>query len=115
MKNLRKNYHFLHVLAKSTPIQKRALLKTANHSQMSALCEICLNALAGNLPINIKRMKRYKHILRKLAKRTIGVKSKKKILLTNQVGGFLPAIAPVILSALAGLVGRVIGNKIVKE
>lgn len=114
MKNLRKNHYFLHMLAKATPAQKRALLRTSTNSQISALCEICLNILAGHLPINIKRLKKYKDTIRKLTKRSISFR-KKKALLVNQTGGFLPALAPVILSALAGLAGRVIGDKIVKK
>ena len=114
MKNLKKNHYFLHMMAKATPAQKRALLRTATKSQINALCEICLNILAGHLPLNIKRLKKYKNTIRKLAKRSVGI-HKKKALLVNQSGGFLPALAPVILSALAGLVGRVIGDKIVKK
>lgn len=114
MKNLKKNHYFLHMLAKAPPAQKRALLRTATNPQISALCEICLNILAGHLPLNIKRLKKYKNTIRKLSKRSISVR-KKKALLVNQSGGFLPALAPVILSALAGLVGRVIGDKIAKK
>ena len=114
MKKIKKNHHFLYMLAKAAPAQKRALLRTANNSQVSALCEICLNILAGYLPINIKRLKRYKDAIRKLSKRSISIR-KKKSLLVNQSGGFLPALAPVILSALAGVVGRVIGDKILRK
>lgn len=112
MKNLRKNYHFLHLLAKATPTQKRALLKTANNSQISAVCEICLNLLVGNLPANIKRLKKFKNIIRKLTQRSVNVTNKRRLLL-NQSGGFLPALAPVILSALSGIIGRVVGDKII--
>lgn len=114
MKNLKKNYHFLQMLAKATPDQKRALLRTASNSQVLSLCEICLNTLVGNIPVDIKRLKKYKNIIRKLSKRSTSVRNKKALLL-NQKGGFLPALAPVILSALAGIVGRVIGNKIVSK
>lgn len=114
MKNLKKNHHFLHMLAKATPMQKRALLRTATNSQISSLCEICLNILAGHIPLNIKRLKKFKDTIRKLSKRSISAR-KKKALLVNQSGGFLPALAPVILSALAGLAGRVIGDKILKK
>ena len=91
------------MLVKATPLQKRVILKTANNSQISALCEIYLNILAGNLSINIKRLKIYKNTIHK------------KALLANESGEFLPALALIILSALVGMVLRVIGDKVLKK
>ena len=99
------------MLARSHPLQKRALLRTANNSQIESLCEICLNILHGNVPVNVQKLKKYKNFLRMLARKTTSLKRKKQMLV-NQSGGFLPLIAPVIVSALGGILGRVIGKKL---
>jgi len=101
----------LKALAETHPAQKRALLQTANKNQIESLCEICLNILSGNLPINVQKIKKYKNVLRTLTKKSASIQRKKKLLL-NQSGGFLPLIAPAIISALGGILGRVISKKL---
>lgn len=110
-RNLKKHYHFLQILARSHPSQKKALLRTANNVQIKSICEICLNVLSGNINVNRKKLKKYKNVLRTLAKKTTSIQRKKKMLI-NQSGGFLPVIAPAIISALGGILGRVIGKKL---
>lgn len=110
-KNIKKHYHFLQVLARSHPSQKKALLQTANNSQINSICEVCLNILHGNVPVNVQRMKKYKNLLRLLAKKSTGMQRKKKMLV-NQSGGFLPLLAPALLSAIGGIVGRVIAKRL---
>ena len=109
--NLRKNYHFLHVLARSRPSQKKALLQSANNVQIKSICEVCLNVLYGNVPVNRKKLKKYKNVLRALAKKSTSIQKKKKMLV-NQSGGFLPVLAPAIISALGGILGPVISKKL---
>lgn len=87
------------------------LLQNANKSEMSSLSEICLNILAGNVPVNVKKLRKYKNCIRKVACRKASLKSKKK-LLVKQSGGFLPLVIPALVSALAGMAGRAIGNRI---
>lgn len=108
---LKKHQHFLHILAQSHPTQKRALLKTANNGQLESLCEICLNILKGNIPVNSYKLKKYKNTLRTLAKKSSSIQKKRKMLL-NQSGGFLPLIAPAIVSALGGILSSVISKKL---
>lgn len=67
MKRLRKNRNYLRLLLKATPRQRRALIRSANTEQISCLCEICLNILGGNIPVNVKKFKKFKNTLRKLA------------------------------------------------
>lgn len=109
--NLKKNYHFLQILARSHPLQRKALLQTANNTQIKCVCEICLNVLSGNINVNRNKLKKYKNTLRTLAKKTISIQKKKKMLV-GQSGGFLPAIAPAIIAALGGILGRVISKKL---
>lgn len=110
-KNLKKHYYFLRMLARTHPSQKRALLKSASKEQISSLCEICLNIANGNVPVNVKKLKKYKNTVRNLAKKSISLQAKRNMLI-NQSGGFLPLLAPAILSALGGILGRVISKKI---
>lgn len=110
-KNLKQHFYFLQSLARSRPKQKKTILKVANNGQIKSICEVCLNVLKGNLPVNIKKLKKYKNIIRKLANKSISYGNKKRMLM-NQTGGFLPLIAPAILSALGGIVGRVISKKL---
>lgn len=110
-KNLKRHVHFLQALAHAHPMQRRALLKTAKNDQIESLCEICLNILAGNIPVNVNKMKRYKSLLRGLARKTSNVQQKKRMLV-NQSGGFLPLLAPAIISTLGGILGRVIGKRL---
>lgn len=111
MKKLKGHAHFLQMLARSSLPQRRAILHTANRSQIRCLCEICLNVLAGNVPINIKKLKKHKNAIRKLANKSIKFQTKKRMLI-NQAGGFLPLILPAILSGLSGIIGRAIGNRL---
>lgn len=111
-KNVKKNYHFLHMLARSSPRQRKALLQSADNSQITSVCEICLNILAGNVPANLKKLKKYKTVIRKLGNRSQNVQAKRRLLLNQSGGAFLPLIAPAIISALSGLFGKVVAKKI---
>lgn len=110
-KNLKKHVHFLRAVATTHPLQRRALLKTAKNEQIESLCEICLNILAGNIPVNVNKMKKYKNLLRNLARKKSSIQQKKRMLV-NQSGGFLPLLAPAIISTLGGILGRVIGKRL---
>lgn len=108
---VKKHFNFLRALSAASPKQKKLLLKNASASEISAICEVCLNLLAGNFPVNIQKLRKYKTAIRKVACRSTSVKNKKRILV-NQSGGFLPMILPAVISALAGLAGRAIGSRI---
>ncbi|GFR11417.1 hypothetical protein TNCT_185831 [Trichonephila clavata] len=42
MKNVKKHYHLLKLLLTASPAQKRAIIRTADKSQLHLFCEICL-------------------------------------------------------------------------
>lgn len=111
MKNIQRQYHFLQMLARSHPRQRHALLKSANNAQIESVCEICLNILNGNIPANAAKLRRYKNLLRMLSKKSSSLQKKKQILV-NQSGGFLPIIAPALISALGAILGPVISKSI---
>lgn len=104
MNRLQKNSQYLKLLLKASPKQRRALLRTANKEQIFCLCEICLNILAGNVPVNIKKLKKFKNVLRKLAKSSTKYSVKKNIIL-KQSGGFLSNILPAIATVLSSILG----------
>ena len=108
---MKKHYPFLRLLASSHPTQKRALIKSANNAQIDSICEICLNILNGNVPVDKKKLGKYKHLLRMLSRKSCSPQKKKQYLL-NQSGGFLPALAPALISALGSIIGPIIGKKL---
>lgn len=75
---------------------------------VQCICEICLNLLKGNVPVNKpqkKKLHSHKNIIRKLAHNVKNIKNKKKLL---QKGGgvFLPLlftiIGPIISKLISG-------------
>lgn len=88
----KKHVHFLQALATTHPLQKRALLKTAKNEQIEILCEICLNILAGNIAVDVDRMKKYKNLFRNLARKKSSIQQKNKMLV-NDSGGIFTAFS----------------------
>lgn len=109
MKRLKQNYHFLRVLSRSSPTQKRALLRIANKGQILSLCEICLNVLSGTIPSNVEKLHKYRNLLRKILKKSTKIADKKKIFI-NQSGGFLPILLRAVGPILAGMLGQFLGK-----
>ena len=106
MKRLRVHKHMLHVLKNCKPCTRKIILKNGSGELVKTLCEICLNVLNGNAKISKKcknHLRKYKTILRKLAKPKSSLSNKRKILV--QKGGFLPIILSAVLS---GIVGKLI-------
>ncbi|GFY62250.1 uncharacterized protein TNIN_78381 [Trichonephila inaurata madagascariensis] len=66
-KNMKRNLEFLLLLSKSTPKQRRMLLQNADKSQIVTLSKICLNVLASNVPVNVKKLRKYKNCIPKVA------------------------------------------------
>lgn len=114
MNNVRQHYPLLSMLASATPQQRIAILKTASSRQINSICEVCKNVLAGNVPVNIKKLKKYKKCIRALATKSTSLNHRKKILI-NQNGGFLPLILPLILPGVISLIGGIIGKAIGKK
>ena len=103
---LKKNFDFLRVLRKANVKQKKALIESANKDLILCICEIVDNILAGTVKLSTKQKKdltRYKRTLRQLIDRKVSIKRKKEII-TNQKGGFLPAVLGPILGIAASLV-----------
>lgn len=110
MKRLEAHKHMLHVLKNCKPCIRKNILQNGSGDLIKTLCEVCLNVLNGNAKIskNSKNnIRKYKKVLRQLAKPNDRLSSKRKILI--QKGGFLPALLTAVLS---GIVGKLIQQAI---
>lgn len=91
--------------------RRNKLIDVADGSEIRAVSECIKNILEGNVPVSnrhLKQMKQYKTLLRSLAKRCYPIKSKKKIL--KQKGGFVAALLPLAMSALGGLIPKLVSG-----
>ena len=100
-----KHKEYLSLLSKAKKKSRRdKLIDAADNSEINAVSECIKNLLEGNVPLtsdHLRQMKRYKQLLRSLAKRCYPVKHKRSLL--KQKGGFLGALIPLALNAVTGL------------
>lgn len=103
----------LHALFHGSPLERKALLKTADKGVIKCICECALNILRGvvNIKPSVKKhLKKYKNTLRTLASSTKrvhrgrgwGWKTKKRIILQKGCGGFLGLLLAPIINTLFG-------------
>ena len=81
---LQKEKYFLFFLLNTSEYQQKILIKHLTKPQMNVIIEVVYNALLGNLIIpneNKKRMKRYRHVFRKLISKGISQKRRRAIIL----------------------------------
>jgi len=100
---VRKQVSRLEQLRKASPSLRKRLIHNCDKELLSCICECSKNLLKGNVPLTLlqkKKLSRHKHKLRELAKKSVAIKKKKKIL---QSGGFLGALLTPVLSLLGGL------------
>ena len=84
------------------------MITTANRGQMEAISEMVLNLLKGNIIVpnaSFTRLKPHKAKLLYLTRKKPSLKQKKQVL--NQKGGFLPALAALIVPLAVDLLGKV--------
>lgn len=92
--------------------ERNKLIESVKNCVINAISEISLNCLKGNIPLsecNYNKLKRYKKVLRTLAKHTFPIY--KKRILIKQKGGFLNILIPAALSLLISAVQNRIRNK----
>lgn len=103
MRRIRNNQHLLSLLCSCDKKMFNALLYTSGSDSIKAVCECILNCLNGNIKLTEtekNKISKYKIHLRNLLKKSVSIKKKKQIL--NQYGGsFLPIIIPAVLSTIA--------------
>ena len=107
-RRLQRHASTLNLLAKAKPKLASGIIKNSSEDFIKCLCECCLNLLKGNIPISQgqkKKLKKYKNPVRNLAKKSVSIKHKRKIV---QRGGFLGTLLSTIIPAIAGLVGGLV-------
>lgn len=95
----------LRVLQSAKPNLRKAILAASDKSIIFAICEICDNLLLGNIPLSEdqkKKLRAYRKVLRQLAQRGEGWKTKKNHLVQHG-GSFLPLLLSVVASVLPQL------------
>jgi len=111
-KRLKNNISYIDVLARAKPVQRRAILQTADKDLILCLCECALNVLNGNVPLKtheVDKLDKYKGQFRKLAAQKTPNAKRRKLLV--QKGGFLPAL----LMPILGIAGQLLVDSIVNR
>lgn len=108
-KRILRHQKFLEYYAEADQKRQKSLLKSASKDQVNCICEIALNVVNKNIPVHSAT----KHALcnHKIALCTIADKSasfaKRKKILVQKGGAFLP----LILSTVLPLIAQAIFNK----
>jgi hypothetical protein len=103
---VRKHLPTLKVLALSTPAVRKQILKSADDGLIKLLIECCYNTLYGGMKLSsskLSKLKKYKTVIRKIAKPSKNLKNKKKVLVQSG-SGLLSVLLPTVITELAGLV-----------
>ncbi len=91
---------------------RKKYLATCSQDFVDALCECCKNLLKGNIPVRpaqLKKLKRHKLVLRKLANKKTSVAQRRKIL--QQKGGFLGLLIKPLITLAGSLLGGGLFNR----
>jgi hypothetical protein len=89
---------------------RKKFFKSCSKECINKICECVQNLLNANLPIkacHLKKLSRHKQSLRVFAAKRTSLAKRKRIL---QKGGFIGALFPAILPAVASLVGSLLSN-----
>jgi hypothetical protein len=92
-------------LKKLGPNARKKFFKTCNKDCIVKVCECIKNVLNSNLKIkssHLKKLSRHKQTLRALASKSTSLTKRKQLL---QRGGFIGALLPAIIPAVASLLG----------
>jgi len=94
----------LSLLSRAPPKLRRVLLESLDAKTVYAICEICHNVAAGAVPLSPEKkskLARHKTVIRRLAQRGEGWKTKKTVV-QQRGGAFLPVLLGTVLSSLIG-------------
>jgi len=92
-------------LKKLGPNARKKFFKTCSKDCIVKVCECNKNVFNSNLkfkPSHLKKLGRYKQTLRALASKSTSLAKRKQLL---QRGGFIGALLPAIIPAVASLLG----------
>lgn len=94
-----------HIASSSRRLQQ-GLLRRASPAVLKLIAECCLNFCRGGFrlpPAKVKKLRRYRHVIRELANRRTTSKKRKQLVV--QKGGFLSLLIPGAVSLLGSLLG----------
>lgn len=104
MANVQKYIHILHTLQTAKPRLRKSILENADIQLIKTLIECVQNTLSGNVPLNqneIKKLKRFKTVLRVLLNSKCKLEKKRKLIIQSGGGAFLPVLlAPIVSAAI---------------
>jgi len=111
MVNALKRRDYLNLLSKSRKKKRRnALIDLGDREEINAVSECILNLLKNNIKIpksKLRSIKKHKHTMRDVVDKNLSVSKRKKIL-KQKGGGFLPVVLPLALSALSKLLPQLL-------
>jgi hypothetical protein len=99
-------------LNRLTEKDRRNYLKTCDGPFVDCVCECIKNLLKGRVPLKSKQLKtlrRYKRLLRKVALKKTPRSERRQVL---QTGGFIGAILPSLTSGLGAIVSPLISRMV---
>jgi len=102
VKQILRNKDYLKSLIKTSPRNRKLLIKAATPDQLRSIFEATLNVANCNVPVNLKtrnKLRKFKGAIEKVAFAK-GNKCKRKQILIQQ-GGFLPILLSSVLGFLA--------------
>ena len=108
-KRLLANEPFLRLLTRSSAKRRKVLLRQASKKELTALFEICLNIIKGNIPLNstqFKKLKKHQRVIRTLSDKKVPLRKKK--IIVNQKGGAAGAVIGTIASLVLPLLAKLV-------
>lgn len=102
------NKDIIRVLIKLKPKQRSGLIGVLKKKQIETICEIFLNFLKKNITTDlkvVKKLKKYKSLIKRVISKKTGVKAKRLILRSKRGGGVLSILLPLAASLIGSLVG----------
>ena len=89
-----------------SPSQRASVIQTLKHKHLASLAEVFSNFLQSNLPASkptIKRLRRYRDAIQKVARKSTKVSEKRNILRSRRGGAILSALLPLAATFLSKL------------
>lgn len=109
MNRLKKNKKFFNKLKHANLARRKQLIKIASPDEIKSLCDMCYNIVSSNInltPHQLRKLKRKKTVIRKLANKKISLSDKRRLI---QRGGFLSIIAPLLGTLASTILGALNG------
>ena len=104
MARARQQLHSLKLLSTASKEERTAIINKSSRNLILALSEVIYNVLEGTVELTtdeIRRLRRYHKTLYTIARKSISIAKKKKLL--KQKGGFLTTLLPPAIALLVSL------------